>query len=423
MGTTPQAHSPDAPPRRRGWRRHQGLLLTILGVLVLIALVWWLVHGRASGERGNRRPTATVGIAVARAGSIPITLEALGTVTPLATVTVRPQVSGNIVDIAFKEGQTVAKGQLLLSIDPRPFQLALQQAQGSLVRDQAQLRVAQLTLQRYQTLLKQDSIARQDVDTQAATVNQLAGVVATDEAAVGTAKLNLDYSQVKAPIAGRVGLRVVDLGNYVTSGDAAGVAVIAAVTPIDVEFTAPQDDLPRIQARLARGDAPAVTVLDRTRTQVLGQGQFLTLDNVIDPTTGTVKAKARFGNADARLFPSQFVNVRVLLDTLNNAIVVPSAALRTGPKGDFVYVIGADRKASLRTVKRGPASGDSVSVAQGLRAGEKVVISGGDQLTDGATVRLPEDAAAGSGKGSGAGDATTGKPRGERRAGGRSGAQ
>ncbi|MGH8082748.1 MAG: efflux RND transporter periplasmic adaptor subunit [Lysobacter sp.] len=376
-------------------RRHQGLLLTLAGVLALIALIWWLVHGRAADERGNRRPTATVGIATAKAGSIPITIEALGTVTPLATVTVRPQVSGNIVDIAFKEGQTVTKGQVLLSIDPRPFQLALQQAQGSLARDQAQLRVAQLTLQRYQTLVQQDSIARQDFDTQAATVRQLSGVIATDEAAVGTAKLNLDYSQVKAPIAGRVGLRVVDLGNYVTPGDAAGVAVIAAVTPIDVEFTAPQDDLPRIQARLAQGDAPAVTVLDRTRTIVLGQGQFLTLDNVIDPTTGTVKAKARFGNADARLFPSQFVNVRVLLDTLNNAIVVPSAALRTGPQGDFVYVVGADRKAALRKVKRGPASGDSVSVAQGLRAGEQVVISGGDQLTDGATVRLPEDAAKG----------------------------
>ncbi|MGO4775249.1 efflux RND transporter periplasmic adaptor subunit, partial [Lysobacter sp. 2RAB21] len=362
-------------------------MLTLLGVLVLIALVWWLVHGRAAEDRGNRRPTATVGTATAASGSIPITIEALGTVTPLATVTVRPQVSGNIVDIAFKEGQTVSKGQVLLSIDPRPLQLALQQAQGSLARDEAQLRVAQLTLQRYQTLVSQDSIARQDFDTQAATVRQLTGVVATDQAAVGTAKLNLDYSQVKAPIAGRVGLRVVDLGNYVTPGDAAGVAVIAAVTPIDVEFTAPQDDLPRIQARLAKGDAPAVTVLDRTRTQVLGQGQFLTLDNVIDPTTGTVKAKARFGNADARLFPSQFVNVRVLLDSLNQAIVVPSAALRSGPRGDFVYVVGADRKASLRMVKRGPASGDSVSIAQGLRAGEKVVISGGDQLTDGAEVR------------------------------------
>nr|WP_251044605.1 MULTISPECIES: efflux RND transporter periplasmic adaptor subunit [unclassified Lysobacter] len=378
--------------------------------MVLIALVWWLVHGRAAQERGNRRPTATVGTATAASGSIPITIEALGTVTPLATVTVRPQVSGNIVDIAFKEGQTVSKGQVLLSIDPRGFQLALQQAQGSLARDEAQLRVAQLTLQRYQTLVSQDSIARQDFDTQAATVRQLTGVVATDQAAVGTAKLNLDYSQVKAPIAGRVGLRVVDLGNYVTPGDAAGVAVIAAMTPIDVEFTAPQDDLPRIQARLAKGDAPAVTVLDRTRTQVLGQGQFLTLDNVIDPTTGTVKAKARFGNADARLFPSQFVNVRVLLDTLNNAIVVPSAALRSGPSGDFVYVVGADHKASLRRVKRGPASGDSVSIAQGLRAGEKVVISGGDQLTDGAEVRLPEDAA----------KSGTGASQGERRGGRRS---
>lgn len=418
MGTTPQAspgpssssaRAPDSWPRR-----HRGLLLTVLGIAALLALVWWLVHGRAASERGNRRPSATVGIATAAAGSIPVTIEALGTVTPLATATVRAQVAGNIVEIAFKEGQDVAKDEVLLRIDPRPYRLALDQAQGALARDQAQLRVAELTLRRYAPLAHDQTIAQQDYDTQAATVRQLGGVVAADQAAVGTAKLNLDYTQVRAPIAGRVGLRVVDLGNYVTPGDAAGVAVISAVRPIDVEFTAPQDDLPRIQARLAQGDPPAVSVLDRTRTQVLGEGRFLTLDNVIDPGTGTVKAKARFANADARLFPSQFVNVRVLLDTVSDAITVPAAALRTGPDGDFVYVVGADRKAQLRKVVRGPAAGDTVSLKQGLKLGEKVVISGGDQLSDGASVRLPGDA----GATPGAGGADAGA-RGEHRRGGR----
>ncbi|QQP97090.1 efflux RND transporter periplasmic adaptor subunit [Lysobacter enzymogenes] len=423
MGSTPNASPAPPPPAaavRDSWpRRHRGVLLTLLGVAALLALAWWLVHGRAANERGNRRPTATVGIAVARAGSIPITLEALGTVTPLATATVRPQVSGNIVEIAFKEGQTVRQGEVLLRIDPRPFQLALDQARGALARDEAQLQVARLTLKRYAPLAHDQTIAQQDYDTQAATVQQLTGVVAADRAAIGTASLNLDYTQVRAPIAGRVGLRVVDLGNYVTPGDAAGVAVISAVSPIDVEFTAPQDDLPRIQARLARGDPPAATVLDRTRTQVLGQGRFLTLDNAIDPGTGTVKAKARFGNDDARLFPSQFVNVRVLLDTLPDAVTVPAAALRTGPNGDFVYVVGADRKAQLRKVTRGPAAGDTVAVTQGLKLGEQVVISGGDQLSDGAAVRLPGDA--GASGANGAGKAAGGEGRGHRRAHGAAG--
>jgi len=362
----------------------------------LIAVTWFLTHRQAGDAAGaHRRPTATVGVAIASAGDIPITIEALGTVTPPATVTVRPQVSGVITQVLFREGQVVAKGQTLVTIDPRPFQLALQQAQGALARDAAQLQVAQLTLGRYQGLLAQDSIARQDVDTQAATARQLAGTVAGDRAAVGVARLNLEFSRVAAPVSGRVGLRAIDVGNSITPSDASGVAVITQVTPIDVEFAVPQDDLPRIGVRLAKGDPPAVDALDRTRTVDLGQGSFLTLDNLVDTATGTVKAKARFANTDGRLFPNQFVNVRMLLDTVKGAVIVPAAAVRTGPKGDFVYVVSAEHKAQLRPVKRGPADGDRVSVAQGLAAGEKVVISGGDQLTNGATVRLPGDQAAG----------------------------
>jgi multidrug efflux system membrane fusion protein len=213
-------------------------------------------------------------------------------------------------------------------------------------------------------------------------------VVAGDRAAVATARLNLSFSRVAAPVSGRVGLRAVDVGAYVTPADPAGVVTITQITPMDVAFAAPQGDLPRIQARLARG-SPPVTALDPARTTTLAQGVFLTLDNTVDPTTGTVKAKARFANSRGELYPNQFVNVRVLLDTDANAVTIPAAAVRTGPRGAFVYVVGADRKARVRLVRRGAADGDAVAIARGLALGETVVISGGDQLSDGAPVRLP----------------------------------
>ncbi|MBQ1540869.1 multidrug transporter subunit MdtA [Caulobacter sp. CCUG 60055] len=396
-GGSQQGRSTQA--RRAGQSRGRviGAALAVGGLAALGALAWHLTHrapagpGGPGGPGGGRRPTTTVGVAMAKNIDIPITIEALGAVTPPATATVRPQVAGVITQILFREGQMVEKGQTLAVIDPRPFQLALGQAQGNLARDEAQLQVAQLTLTRYRTLLTQDSIARQDVDTQAATVKQLQGVVATDRAAVGSAQLNLGYSRIAAPVSGRIGLRVVDMGNYIAAGDAAGVAVITQVNPIDVEFSVPQDDLPRIQARVKAGAAIAVTALDRTRTTTLGQGQFLTLDNQVDAATGTVKAKARFANGDGALFPNQFVNVRMLLDTLSGAVVVPAAALRHGPQGDFVYVLNQDRTVSLRAVTRGPGSGDNVSITQGLKLGERVVTEGGDRLTDGARVQLPGD--------------------------------
>jgi multidrug efflux system membrane fusion protein len=310
-------------------------------------------------------------------------------VTPAATVTVRPQVSGVLTRIAFREGQMVRKGDVLVEIDPRPFQLALEQAQGNLARDQAQLENAKLTLGRYRTLLAQDSIARQDVDTQAATARQFEGVVATDRAAVGQARLNLEYARITAPVAGRVGLRQVDLGNYVAVGDTTGVAVITEVAPIDVQFTVPEDAVPRIQARVAKSPAPSVTALDRTRSMTLGEGVFLTLDNLVDPTTGTVKAKARFANPKGALFPNQFVNVRLLLDTLRGAVVVPASAVRHGPQGDFVFVVKADSTASQRKIVTGPAAADLVSITSGLAEGEKVVTEGGDRVVDGGRVQLP----------------------------------
>jgi multidrug efflux system membrane fusion protein len=345
--------------------------------------------GGFGGGRG-RRPSTTVGVATAMPSDIPITLDGLGTVTPAATVTVTPQVSGMITKILFKEGQTVKKGQAIAEIDPRPLQMALMQAQGTMTRDEAQLANARLLLQRDQTLLGQDSIARQDVDTQAALVKQLEGTVMTDKAAVGTAKLNLGYARVVAPVTGRIGLRAIDLGNFIQAGSATGLAVITEVTPIDVEFTIPQDSVPNVQAQSARGKLP-VTAYDRTKTVVLDQGVFSTLDNQVDATTGTVKAKARFPNAHGTLFPSQFVNVRISLQTLRDVVVVPVTAVRTGPQGDFVWILKADKSVTKRMVTRGPGTPMVTSVTQGLSPGEKVITEGGDRLTEGGKVQLPTD--------------------------------
>jgi multidrug efflux system membrane fusion protein len=325
----------------------------------------------------------------------------LGTVTPAATVTVSPQVSGTITQILFREGQMVRKGQALAVIDPRPLQMALLQAQGALARDQAQLANARLLLGRNQTLLAQDSIARQDVDTQAALVRQLEGTVTTDRAAVGTAQLDLGYSRVVAPVAGRVGLRVVDVGNYIAAGAANGIVVLTQIAPIDVEFTLPQDDVPQVQAQSAQGTLP-VTALDRTKTLVLEQGAFSTLDNQVDTTTGTIRGKARFANADGKLFPNQFVNVRINLQALKDAIVVPVTAVRTGPSGTFVWKLLPDKTVTMVKVVQGPGTATMVSVARGLDAGDKVITEGGDRLTEGARVQLPGDkpGAAGGGRGS-----------------------
>ena len=387
-----------APPSRRG--RWLGALVALLVVLALGGAAWYLIHRPApkgpGGPGGGAR--VTVGEATARRADVPVYIDALGTVTPVATITLRPQVSGVLTQVLFTEGQMVTKGQLLAQIDPRPFQQALMQAQGTRQRDEAQLANARITLQRYQTLLAQDSIARQDVDTQAALVQQLEGTVTSDRASEKTAQLNLDFTRVTAPISGRVGLRVVDAGNVVSSGDAAGIAVITQINPVDVQFSVPQDRVPDIQTRamesVKEDKRLPVTALDRTRSNVLDKGVFLTLDNQIDVQTGTVRAKARFQNAAGTLFPNQFVNIRLLLRTLQGAVVVPVTALRTGAAGDFVYVVNEDRTVSMRPVKRGQGTVENIVVTEGLKEGERVVTEGGDRLTDGASVRLASDAAA-----------------------------
>jgi multidrug efflux system membrane fusion protein len=335
-------------------------------------------------------PATTVGVGKAERADIPVVLDALGTVTPAAVATVRPQIGGVLQKILFTEGQLVKQGQVLATIDPRPSQMALLQATGQRQRDEAQLESAKVLLSRYQTLLQQDSIARQDVDTQAALVKQLQGAVTTDKAAEGIAQINLGYTQVRAPIAGRVGLRTVDIGNLVASSDANGIAVITQQSPIDVEFAVPQDHLPAIQERINANATLPATALDRTRTRELAQGRFMALDNQVDTATGTVKAKARFGNEASKLFPNQFVNVRLQVNVIKNAITVPVTALRHGANGDYVYVLNPQtRTVALTNVKRGEEDAERVEITSGLKGGETVITEGADRLKDGAKVTLP----------------------------------
>ena len=383
------APPPARPPSRRG--RWLGALVAVLLLAGVGAAAWYLIHRPAAtvpggGMGGGAR--VTVGEAVVRAADVPVFIDALGTATPVATVTLRPQVSGVLTEVHFKEGQVVTKGQLMAQIDPRPFQQALMQAQGTRQRDEAQLENARLTLARYRTLLSQDSIARQDVDTQAALVKQLEGTVMTDKAQESTARLNLEHARITSPATGRIGLRTVDAGNYVSSGDAAGIATITQVAPIDVQFTVPQDRVGDVLAAQAESAALAVTALDRTRKTELGQGRFSTLDNQVDTATGTVKAKARFENAAGSLFPNQFVNVQLLLRNVP-AVVVPVTAVRTGANGDYVYVINEDRTVSLRKVQRGQATVGLMAITDGLKEGERVVTEGGDRLQDGMAVQVP----------------------------------
>lgn len=433
----PSRTTPVTPKKTRG--RLVGSIIAILALAALGWLVWHLTHPQPDAAPGGGRPAAgggppgapggrgtpatTVGVGVAEQVDLPVTLEAIGTVNAAATVTVRPQVSGVFREILFTEGQMVKAGQVMAVIDPSQFQMALMQATGQRQRDEAQLENARLTLQRYRTLLSQDSIARQDVDTQAALVRQLEGTVVADRAVEGTAKLNLGYSKVVAPISGRVGLRSVDVGNVIGPNDTNGIAVITQVSPIDVQFAIPQDRVPEMQQGLRQANQMTVTALDRTRATVLDEGKFYALDNQVDVQTGTVKAKARFKNADLTLFPSQFVNVKMLMRTITGAIVIPVNALRNSSAGDYVYVLNAqERTVALRKVTRGQASVDKVQIVTGLQAGDRVITEGADRLKDGDKVTLPGERPAAGANGArrqgerGAGERGTGKRRGDKAA-------
>lgn len=408
--TEPAAPAREAPPARRSRWRGRIILAVLIAAGLGAGWTWWSRPASPPAGRGGRSfqfPPQPVGAATIDTGDIRIVLNELGTVTALATVTVKTQINGQLVAVGFTEGQQVKKGEFLAQIDPRPYQVALEQAQGQLAHDQGLLAQAQTNLKRYQTLGRQDSIAQQQVDDQRFLVVQYTGSVQSDQAQVDSARLNLTYCHIVAPLDGQVGLRQVDAGNYVQTSDATGVVVITQMQPISVIFSVPEDALPDIIQRLHAGANLLVDAYDRGNVRLLASGQLATLDNLIDTTTGTLKLRAIFANADGLLYPNQFVNAALLVNTLRNTVRVPVPAVQRGEPGTFVYVIAANEGAgnqsagndsvSVRPVRLGPTDGGYVAVLSGLQPGERVVTDGTDRLRDGAVVIVPAPSQGGQG--------------------------
>ena len=381
------------PVRRHPIRR----LLWILAFGV-VALLAWQVFDRletppapASRQGVGASAPSVVRVATVGVAPMPVVINALGTVTPLATVTVRSQVSGKLVDVSFREGQTVRAGDALAHVDDRAFQATLAQAKALLEKDTAALAQAQGDLARYQALNRQDSISRQQVDDQAFLVAQDKAATASDLAQIDAANLNISYASIVAPISGRLGFRLVDPGNYVTAGDASGIVVITQMDPISVVFTTAEDNLPAIAQRLASLGKLPVEVRDRGDTKTLATGELTTFDNQIDTSTGTIKLRALFQNAGQTLFPNQFVNVWLTVDTITDSPLAPAAAVQIGSIGSFVYAVNEDSTVSVKKVETGPSGGGKVVIRSGLAAGDKVVIDGVDRLRDGAKVTVVAD--------------------------------
>ena len=363
----------------------------IVIVVVLLALLVWRQRstGRRMGRGAKPPPTALPVVVQATAlGDIDVYLDGLGTVTPLATVTLRTQVNGQLTKVAFSEGQMVEKGAVLAVIDSRPYQATLEQYQGQLSQAKAQLAEARIDLARYETLSEQDSIAKQQVDSARALVTQYEGLVQTGQANVDSAKLNLAYCEVIAPVAGRVGLRMVDEGNYVTPGDANGLVVLTRVKPITVIFTVPEQQMLAVATRLHSGAKIPVDAFDQNQTHKLAAGTLSAIDNEVDTTTGTFRLRAVFANEDESLFPNQFVNIRMLLDTQHNVIVIPTAGIERNQLGTFVYIVKPDNTVAIHPVTLGTTEGEHVAVVSGLKVGERVVVDGADRLTDGVPVTV-----------------------------------
>ncbi|MGZ5077262.1 MAG: MdtA/MuxA family multidrug efflux RND transporter periplasmic adaptor subunit [Methylobacter sp.] len=385
-----------------GNRRRRFLLSGALIALAVTGAGYYFQHSGSpatekksesrSGGKHNHNDDAPAPVAVETSAKadFPVYLTGLGTVTALRTVTVRPRVDGELVRVTFTEGQIVKEGDLLAEIDPRPFQVQLQQAEGQLLRDEALLKNAQIDRERYRTLLEQDSISAQQTMTQEAQVKQYQGIVEMDKAQVNNAKLQLTYARLTAPISGRVGLRQIDQGNIVHANDTNGLVVITQLQPVNVVFTLPEDKVQSVVQRRRSNEAIRVEAYDRAGKTKLAEGKLLALDNQIDPTTGTLKLKAQFDNTENTLFANQFVNVKMQLDTLAGVTVVSSAVIQHDSQGAFVYVVNKDKTVQLRRITQGPTEGDKVAVLSDLAANEIVVVEGIDRLHDGSQVDIAQ---------------------------------
>ncbi|MGU3415486.1 MdtA/MuxA family multidrug efflux RND transporter periplasmic adaptor subunit [Enterobacteriaceae bacterium C34A] len=382
--------------------------LSALGVVVVAGVAVYYWHSNSTSDTGTSGATqgqhasggrhggrfsgalAPVQAATATSEAVPRYLTGLGTITAANTVTVHSRVNGQLLALHFQEGQQVKAGDLLAEIDPSQFKVALAQAQGQLAKDNATLSNARRDLARYQQLVKTNLVSRQELDTQQSFVTESLGTVKADEAAVASAQLQLDWTRITAPIDGRVGLKQVDIGNQISTSDTTGIVVLTQTHPIDLVFTLPENDIATVVKAQKAGQSLAVEAWDRTNKQKLSIGSLLSLDNQIDATTGTIKLKARFNNMDDALFPNQFVNARLLVDTEQNAVVIPTAALQMGNEGNFVWVLNSENKVSKHIVVPGIQDSQKVVISDGLSAGDKVVTDGIDRLTEGAKVEVVE---------------------------------
>lgn len=387
---------PDTQLSTRSRNLPRQWLIGLLLFAALIILLWWFWPSKpdsaqmGGGRFGDMGPVP-VRVATVSQGDFPVELKALGTVTAYNTVNIRSRVDGELVKLLFKDGQQVKAGDLLAVIDPRAYEIALQQAQGALQERQAQLRNAELDLKRYRGLYDEDSIAKQTLDTQEALVNQYRGGLKSLQADVATARLNLDFTQVRAPISGRLGIRQADVGNLLSSGDALPLVVITQTLPIAVMFTLPEAELPAVVQQLRGGETLTVEAWDRSEKLKLAEGELESVDNLIDTATGTIKLKARFANAEELLFPNQFVNVRLRVKTLQDVTLMPSAALQFGATGTFAYVVDADDKVQLTPISIGASDGVVTVVEQGLKPGDRLVQEGTDRLRSGNKVEVISD--------------------------------